>query len=195
MLSLCSDKDPIVGCPQNLFVGTPNLVAMLPEDAQFVTLDFRLSKEVARIGVFRDQPQRFLLAAPTNEYGDARLRERRGRKQWFGQMIVAPLVGIAFTGKHMMRDLQGFLQALKAFLEWWIGDAQPDMLAFEPGCAQTKKRSPSRKHIEGRDRLDEHARIAISNACHHRSQAHALGCASQVRKGAVPLEHLHLGWS
>ena len=154
MLSLCGDKDTAVGCPQNLFVGTPNLVAMLPEDAQFVPLDFRLSKEVARIGICGDQPQRFLLAAPTNEYGDARLRERHGREQWFGHLIIAPLVGVAFASKHMLRDLKGFLQALKALFEWWIRNAQPDMLAFEPGCTQTKKRSPSRKHIECRDRLD-----------------------------------------
>jgi hypothetical protein len=66
------------------------------------------------------------------------------------------------------------------------------MLALEPGCAKTEKRSPSGKHIQCRDRLYQHSWMAIGNAANHRSQAHALRCASQVRKGAVPLKHLIL---
>jgi hypothetical protein len=58
-------------------------------------------------------------------------------------------------------DLDGLFEHLESRLERRKRNSETEMLAFEPGGADTKPRPAAGENVESRDLLGEEARVAI----------------------------------
>ena len=67
------------------------------------------------------------------------------------------------------------------------------MLLLVPGRADPEVGAPAGEDVEGGDRLDQQAGVAIGDAGDERPELDPLGARRREGQRAVPFEHLHLG--
>ncbi len=63
-----------------------------------------------------------------------------------------------------MGDPEGFFEALEAFFEGGEGDAEAEVLALVPTCAEAEPGAAAREDVEGGDGFEEDAGVAVGDA-------------------------------
>src|SRR5712692_6172210 len=117
-------------------------VAMRAQDVQLVR-DLGRGKQVAGVGVARDQAQRLLLAAPADDDARVRSTETLRRIQRTCEVVVPAVEWLFIAAPHLQDDLQRFVQTLEAFFDRWKGDAQAATLVFVPASADAQPGAPA----------------------------------------------------
>src|SRR5713101_4548969 len=94
----------------------------------------------------------------------------------------------------MLRNLERFLQSLKALFEWRKRHPQTSMFGLIPCSAYSKVGTTVREDIEGSGSLEQNARMAIHDTCYQRPQLDSVGKPGGESQCAPPFQHFIFRW-
>ena len=134
-------------------------------------------------------PQRPLLAATADEDGRAAGLDRAGAVERLVDAVVLALEARPFLREHELGDGQRLLEAVHPLLHRREVDPVADVLLLVPGGPDAEDGPAARQHVQRRDLLGEHRRIAVRDAGHERAQADRRGLAGQRGEDRPALEH------
>ena len=133
--------------------------------------------------------QRPLLAATADEDRRTAGLDRARAVERLMDAVVVALEARPFLGEHELGDRQRLLEAVHPLLHRREVDPVADVLLLVPGGADAEDRPATRQHVQRRDLLGEHRRIAVRDAGHERAQADRRGLAGQRGEDRPALEH------
>src|SRR5215213_9824337 len=180
--TLWTDISGAQGRPLFLLVVPPHILAVALQDLQLVTDRPRptVRKEVASVGVLRNQAQGLLLTRAADHDGGMRTAHGRRVVHRLLEAVMLALIRLDFSRPHLVGDLQGFFQPLEALGGRRERHAQAPGLALVPPRADAEVGAPTREHVEGGGGLQQDARITVVYASNQGAELHPLGDARQV---------------
>ena len=147
----------------------------------------RVAKDVAGIGVGRDQSKSLAFATSTDQDARPRRTDRQRGTQRLGQVVVRALVGAVVVAPHLFANLQRLLEPLKALRHGRKRNTQPQVLAFVPGSTDAEFRSSTRQHVQGRYRLGQQPGVTVGHSADEQAQTQVLSLCRDVSQRRIAL--------